>query len=175
MSRLGKAVLASSAKQLWGKTMTWRTIIALGFTAAITLTATAANAGDYRIVSFDKDLMFAVDLGSISRKGEHLQAAYLTVFKPAERTDSGVYNYTVVVADFDCAAQTYRHIALAGFSATHREVFSDMGASEWYTAEPASTMSLVFEAVCTPSQLPDDIYDSSMEELAERFLALEEE
>jgi hypothetical protein len=50
-----------------------------------------------------------------------------------------------------------------------------MGASEWYTAEPASTMSLVFEAVCTPSQLPDDIYDSSMEELAERFLALEEE
>jgi|GEM_PF-6082572 len=155
--------------------MTWRTIITLGFTAAIALTATAANAGDYRIVSFDKDLMFAVDLGSISRKGEHLQAAYLTVFKPAERTDGGVYNYTFVVADFECATQTYRHIALAGFSATHREVFSDMGASEWYPAEPASTMSLVFEAVCTPSQLPDDIYDSSMEELAERFLALEEE
>jgi hypothetical protein len=152
-----------------------RTLAASGLAAIATLTATAANAGDYRIVSFDKDLMFAVDLGSISRKGEHLQAAYLTVFKPAERTDGGVYNYTVVVADFECATQTYRHIALAGFSATHREVFSDMGASEWYTAEPASTMSLVFEAVCTPSQLPDDIYDSSMEELAERFLALEEE
>lgn len=168
-------MLASWGNQLPGETMAWRTIIALGFTAAIALTATAANAGDYRIVSFDKDLMFAVDLGSISRKGEHLQAAYLTVFKPAERTDSGVYNYTVVVADFDCAAHNYRHIALAGFSATHQEVFSDMGAAEWLPAEPASTMSLVFEAVCTPSQLPDDIYNSSMEELAERFLALEDE
>jgi hypothetical protein len=46
------------------------------------------------------------------------------------------------------------------------------GPSEWYSSEPKSTMSLVFDAVCTASQLPDDLYNTSVERIADVFLAI---
>lgn len=131
----------------------WWVIFAMAITIAC---AGTANAGDYRIVSINKNQMTIVDPSTIERAGSGLVRAWSVGLRAPGKELKGA-SVVKIRFEVDCGGRRARAIDSAFYDASYSFVTSnDTPSAAWMAVIPDSQGEAFHNFVCSPPSKRND-------------------
>ena len=137
--------------------MSVRAIVLAGALAFGTLLATAASAGEYKLVAVNDELLQAVDTGSLARDGDTVLVWVMVAYAAPQEIRGMTFDYMMTRYEFACGGRQGRLKYSALYSRDGTRVHENDTVLEFSEVEAETLKDAAFQVACMAKPPEPDV------------------